>query len=268
MDPTPKLSSDKFSPNVETTNINDESILIERHSHYLDRISNKEGYRATMYWTTGDFYCGEWHNNLRDGRGIHTFKSGNRYEGQFKEGKREGHGTFWVVNGKYYCPSYRGSWKANYFHGLGLLYGKCGEMYEGYFENGKRCGMGKQTYRDWTSKDMSFHIYIGEWVDNKRDGVGTLRMVNGNVYQGHFKNDLKEGMGVFYFKDQQSKYEGLWRVDVATCGSYSREVKGLDEFEMPFLMLPNHKAFVKKCLKLAIERPLHKHYFLENSKKL
>jgi hypothetical protein len=58
------------------------------------------------------------------------------------------------------------------------LYGKCGEMYEGYFENGKRCGMGKQTYRDWTSKDMSFHIYIGEWVDNKRDGVGTLRMGN------------------------------------------------------------------------------------------
>jgi hypothetical protein len=25
---------------------------------------------------------------------------------------------------------------------------------------------------------MSFHIYIGEWVDNKRDGVGTLRMGN------------------------------------------------------------------------------------------
>lgn len=25
--------------------------------------------------------------------------------------------------------------------------------------------------------------------------------VNGNVYQGQFKNDAKEGMGVFYFKD-------------------------------------------------------------------
>ncbi len=67
MDPTPKLSSDKFSPNVETTNINDESTAIERHSHYLDRISNKEGYRSAMYWTTGDFYCGEWHKNLREG---------------------------------------------------------------------------------------------------------------------------------------------------------------------------------------------------------
>ncbi len=95
-----------------------------------------------------------------------------------------------------------------------------------------------------------------------------LCVVNGNVYHGHFKNDLKEGMGVFYFKDQQSKYEGLWRVDVATCGCYNQEVKGLDEFEVPFLMLPNHKVFAKKCLKLAIERPLRKHYFLENSKKL
>jgi hypothetical protein len=67
MNRTPKLSGDKFSPNVETTNINDESTAIERHSHYLDHISNKEGYRAAMYWTTGDFYCGEWHKNLRDG---------------------------------------------------------------------------------------------------------------------------------------------------------------------------------------------------------
>lgn len=68
--------------------------------------------------------------------------------------------------------------RRNCLQGLGLLYGKCGEMYEGYFENGKRCGMGKQTYRDWTSKDMSFHTYIGEWIDHKRDGVGTLRMGN------------------------------------------------------------------------------------------
>lgn len=40
----------------------------EPHSYYLDRISNKEGYRSAVYWVSGDNYIGEWHKNLRDGK--------------------------------------------------------------------------------------------------------------------------------------------------------------------------------------------------------
>ena len=50
------------------------------------------------------------------GRGMHVYKSQTRYEGQWKAGKREGHGTFWVIQGQYYVRRYRGSWKANYYH--------------------------------------------------------------------------------------------------------------------------------------------------------
>jgi hypothetical protein len=32
----------------------------------------------------------------------------------------------------------------------------------------------------------------------------------------------KEGMGVFWFGDKRSRYEGLWRDDVAVSGAYTR----------------------------------------------
>ena len=60
--------------------------------------------------------------------------------------------------------------------GKGLLYGFGGEMYDGEFEKGRRHGMGRQTYRDWTSKEDKYHVYQGQWVDGKREGLGSLFM--------------------------------------------------------------------------------------------
>lgn len=49
-------------------------------------------------------------------------------------------------------------------------------MYDGEFEKGRRHGMGRQTYRDWTSKEDKYHVYQGQWVDGKREGLGSLFM--------------------------------------------------------------------------------------------
>lgn len=44
------------------------------------------------------------------------------------------------------------------------------------FENGKRHGKGHQLYRDWTAPpdELKFHSYLGEWLEGKRDGLGSL----------------------------------------------------------------------------------------------
>ncbi|MCO5574424.1 hypothetical protein L7F22_028209, partial [Adiantum nelumboides] len=106
--------------------------------------------------------------------GIHTYRSGDRYEGQWRNGKKEGQGTFWVaVDGKYKA-SYRGAWKGGKWHGKGTFYGERGETYEGDFENGERCGMGKQAY--WCQDSNTYEIYDGQWVHNKRDGNGIMYM--------------------------------------------------------------------------------------------
>lgn len=38
-------------------------------------------------------------------------------------------------------------------------------------------------------------IYEGEWKDNIRQGIGVFRWTGGDIYIGQFVNDRKEGLG-------------------------------------------------------------------------
>ncbi len=51
---------------------------------------------------------------------AHTFgeESGDRYEGEWKDGKRDGRGTYYSANG----DRYEGQWKDNKQHGRGTYY--------------------------------------------------------------------------------------------------------------------------------------------------
>jgi hypothetical protein len=46
---------------------------------------------------------------------VHWYRSGAIYEGEWRNGKRDGHGTFWTkdASGTRYIRMYRGSWKDN-----------------------------------------------------------------------------------------------------------------------------------------------------------
>jgi len=67
MEASPTLSTIE---EVRSRGRSDEDVP-EPWTHYLDRISNKEGYRPGVYWTSGDHYIGEWHENLRHGKIVH-----------------------------------------------------------------------------------------------------------------------------------------------------------------------------------------------------
>jgi hypothetical protein len=41
----------------------------------------------------------------------------------------------------------------------------------------------------------SGEVYEGEWSNDKRCGVGLLRMPNGDIHEGHWLDDKKEGPG-------------------------------------------------------------------------
>ncbi|KAJ7543729.1 hypothetical protein O6H91_09G050500 [Diphasiastrum complanatum] len=183
-----------------------------------DQRANKEGYRRNVYWVSGDLYRGEWKANKRDGLGVHLYNNGNRYEGEWKNDKQEVKGALLVVDGGKYHPLYKGGWKGGTFHGAGVLYGEQGEIYDGQFEQGMRSGLGKQTY--WCPTSKAYHNYSGQWAKDKREGFGTLKKVNGESYEGLFKNDLRDGKAVLYYADGKSKYEGLWKEDQAVCGAY------------------------------------------------
>ena len=52
-----------------------------------------------------------------EGKGIERWTDGRKYEGDFKNGKKDGEGTFEWPNGNKYI----GSWKGGLQHGAGIL---------------------------------------------------------------------------------------------------------------------------------------------------
>jgi hypothetical protein len=72
-----------------------------------------------------------------EGRGVETWTDGRRYEGDFKNGKKDGEGTFEWPNGNKYV----GSWRNGKQHGIGVwVSSEEGAMTkrQGEWVNGKR----------------------------------------------------------------------------------------------------------------------------------
>jgi hypothetical protein len=88
---------------------------------------------------------------------------------------------------------------------------------------------------------------------------------DGRVYEGGWRGDWKEGMGVFWFGDKRSRYEGMWRDDVAVSGAYTRgpmqeswmcaRHTADDGVPVPYAWFASVRELNQKCLKLAASRP-------------
>ena len=50
------------------------------------------------YYENGDKYDGEWKNNKREGKGIQYFAVGTRYNGEWKNDKMNGKGKYFSLN--------------------------------------------------------------------------------------------------------------------------------------------------------------------------
>jgi hypothetical protein len=110
--------------------------------------------------------------------GKKTNEKGDKYEGEFLNGKYHGYGKYVFLDG---------------------------EIYEGYFANGKRHGKGKEIYKDGS-------VYEGELFEDNRQGKGTFTIGDWK-YVGDFKNHVREGKGILYYPNG-SIYDGEFRNNV------------------------------------------------------
>ena len=114
----------------------------------------------------GDLYEGEYKNGYRNGYGKYVFrklkgKSRNAcYMGHYENNKKNGQGTFLYPDG----AKYEGSWKDDLRHGFGSYYYTNGDLYRGEWEHDRRHGQGSYTY---AASGMS---YEGQWFEGKRSG--------------------------------------------------------------------------------------------------
>ena len=109
-------------------------------------------------YPTGDMYEGEFINDLYHGYGIHTWKNGNRYEGMWKNNRREGEGT-WIWGEQSSSPGhrYQGQWHLDQKHGYGQYFEANDNCYIGTFHEDQRHGHGIYRTQDEQTFKVVYH---------------------------------------------------------------------------------------------------------------
>ena len=136
---------------------------------------------GTYNWTKGDFkgaqYEGEWKDDKKHGQGTYTSAEGEKYVGEYKNDKMHGQGTYTFADG----DKYIGGFKDDKKHGQGTYTSAEGEKYVGEYKNDKMHGQGTLTL---TEGDK----YVGGFKDDAMHGQGTITSVDGRILQGQFKD--------------------------------------------------------------------------------
>jgi clan AA aspartic protease (TIGR02281 family) len=132
---------------------------------------------------------------------------GERYTGDYLDGKYNGHGTLVYANGEKYV----GEFRDNQCDGKGTYSWPDGRKYEGEFRDGKPSGQGRYTLPNGEE-------YAGDFVDNRREGHGAYSWPDRRRYDGEFHDDLPNGKGVLTLTGGQRQI-GYFRN-----GAYTGEV--------------------------------------------
>mmetsp|Transcript_33550 Transcript_33550/g.58754 ORF Transcript_33550/g.58754 Transcript_33550/m.58754 type:complete len:192 (+) Transcript_33550:230-805(+) len=88
---------------------------------------------------------------------------------------------------------------------IGRLSLRNGDEYLGEIKRGKPHGKGTMKYRR-----SNTHMYIGDWVQGLKEGYGVYVWKDGDKYEGEWKKDLRHGRGSQIWDDGRS-YVGEWR---------------------------------------------------------
>jgi hypothetical protein len=156
------------------------------------------------YRSTSFRYQGEFRNGRRDGKGTYVWANGDTYEGEFAEDKPQGTGLFRFASG----DRYDGEVKAGVIEGRGVYVSAHGDQFEGTFVDGKPEGLG--VYR-FANGDR----YEGQVAAGKPQGRGRYFARSGERIEATFANGSASGKGVCHFANGD-RYEGDFRAGALT----------------------------------------------------
>jgi hypothetical protein len=106
----------------------------------------KNGYGKYVY--NNGYYEGNFKNGFRNGQGSYYFDIGDFYIGNFKDNKFNGKGIYYYTNGE----RYNGEWKEHRLHGKGELVQFDGELKLGFWNEGK--------YEDKTTPPPGYDAWV------------------------------------------------------------------------------------------------------------
>jgi len=129
------------------------------------------------------------------------------YTGTFLNNDFHGEGTIATANG----TIYQGQFAHGQFHGSGTLHDASDDsVYTGDFVEGLFHGSGTMVYADGSK-------YAGTWYQGCRV-EGTEILANGDVFEGSFHENVREGRGVLTCKTSRITTSGVWNRNVLVEG--------------------------------------------------
>ena len=148
-----------------------------------------------MLWhSRNELYVGEWQFGLQHGKGEHawfmevqsgtSFQTLNKYNGEWFEGKRSGHGIFEYADG----ARYEGKWADNKKNGLGKHTFPDGSVFKGGFSNDSMVNYKKPKGVAPTSSEIL--ISINDLLTTQDNPVGEVQKVKLILLQ--YMSELKQ----------------------------------------------------------------------------
>lgn len=164
----------------------------------------------------GNVYTGQVKNGVYDGYGVMEYATSTVYKGTWVDGKWDGTCEITWDSG---CV-YKGEAKNGAMHGIGYMIWPMGDYYYGEWVDGNPNGFGTKYYMvDSTAESPSsqYNIYVGEVVNNLKQGWGEMRYSFGAIYDGEWANDVRSGFGTIIWENSESiefiKYVGSFAND-------------------------------------------------------
>ncbi len=130
-----------------------------------------------------------------NGYGYKDYAGGDRYMGYYKNGYRDGKGTYKFGNELTFLTC---NWiEGKRADGYAEWTWKSGTTYKGNIVNGKYDGKGIMTYSDGKK-------FEGTWKEDKPYTGKGIYYIAGNSYEGKYVNGLEEGEAIFKWFDGDS----------------------------------------------------------------
>lgn len=134
--------------------------------------------------------------------GVDNMKNGDRYEGEFRYGRRHGNGKYFLKKG----DRYEGEFADDQMNGQGTYFWADGSKYSGEFKEGRPHGTGNYEYKNGD-------VFAGIFLRGQKNGKGTYKYSDGRKYVGDFKADKRHGQGILYAADGIPTSAGRWKND-------------------------------------------------------
>ena len=181
---------------------------------------NKNSFNIIFYKEDNSKQYSYFKNGIANGitKYIINQKNSIVFEGEFENGYPKGYGKYSLrKEGR----KYEGIWDKEII--LGIEEYRDGTVYMGDFKNNKKEGIGIYRWPDGT-------IYYGEWKSDNMDGFCHIKYFDDRLFTGQIENGRKNGYGEFSWKPTR-KYIGNYTNDLKEgFGIYIWNIKSFQVF--------------------------------------